>query len=56
MPNKALQLTACSLRSCAARAISVTIPVHTGTGVGRDVAVRILKDTGYSVDDFLRLQ
>jgi predicted RNA binding protein YcfA (HicA-like mRNA interferase family) len=33
---------------------SVTIPVHTGCDVGRGLAVRILKDAGFSVRDYLR--
>jgi predicted RNA binding protein YcfA (HicA-like mRNA interferase family) len=40
----------------AERQISVTIPMHTGTDVGRGLAVRILKDAGFSVDDFIRLR
>ncbi len=39
-----------------ARKISVTIPVHTGADVGRGLAVRILKDAGFSVEDYLRLR
>ncbi len=38
------------------RGISVTVPVHTGCDVGRGLAVRILKDAGFSVDDYLRLK
>ena len=33
------------------RHISVTVPVHTGCDIGRGLAVRILKDAGFSVDD-----
>ena len=36
------------------RKVSVTIPVHTGCDVGRGLAVRILKDAGFSVEDYLR--
>jgi len=36
--------------------VSVTIPVHTGCDVGRGLAVRILKDAGFSVEEFLRLR
>lgn len=36
--------------------VSVTIPVHTGCDLGRGLAVRILKDAGFSVDDYLRLR
>jgi len=39
-----------------ARKISITIPVHTGTDVGRGLAARILKDAGFSVEDYLRLR
>ncbi len=38
------------------RRVTVTIPVHTGCDVGRGLAVRILKDAGYTVDDYLRLR
>ena len=38
----------------AARRVTVTVPVHTGADVGRGLAVRILKDAGFSVDDYLR--
>jgi predicted RNA binding protein YcfA (HicA-like mRNA interferase family) len=36
--------------------LSVTIPVHTGCDLGRGLAVKILKDAGFSVDDYLRLR
>ena len=36
------------------RRIAVTVPVHTGADIGRGLAVRILKDAGFSVDDFMR--
>jgi len=36
------------------RNVSVTIPVHTGCDVGRGLAIRILKDAGFSVEDYLR--
>jgi predicted RNA binding protein YcfA (HicA-like mRNA interferase family) len=39
-----------------AQMISVTIPMHTGTDIGRGLAVRILKDAGFSVEDYLRLR
>jgi predicted RNA binding protein YcfA (HicA-like mRNA interferase family) len=39
-----------------ARKVTVTVPVHTGVDVGRGLAVRILKDAGYTVDDYLRLR
>jgi predicted RNA binding protein YcfA (HicA-like mRNA interferase family) len=38
------------------KAVSVTIPVHTGTDVGRGLAVRILKDAGFSIEDYLHLR
>jgi len=34
--------------------ISITVPIHTGCDIGRGLAVRILKDAGFSVEDFLR--
>jgi predicted RNA binding protein YcfA (HicA-like mRNA interferase family) len=34
----------------------VTIPVHAGCDMGRGLAVRILKDAGFSVEDYLRLR
>lgn len=39
-----------------AKKISVTVPIHTGCDVGRGLAARILKDAGFTVDDFLRLR
>jgi predicted RNA binding protein YcfA (HicA-like mRNA interferase family) len=38
------------------RQIAVTIPVHTGTDIARGLASRILKDAGFSVEDYLRLR
>ena len=38
------------------RSISVTVPVHTGVDIGRGLAVRILRDAGFSVEDYLRLR
>jgi predicted RNA binding protein YcfA (HicA-like mRNA interferase family) len=38
------------------RNVSVTVPVHTGCDIGRGLAVRILKDAGFSVEDYLRSQ
>ena len=38
------------------RKVSVTIPIHTGCDLGRGLAVRILKDAGFSVEDYLRLR
>ena len=34
----------------------VTIPMHTSCDVGRGLAVRVLKDAGFSVEDYLRLR
>jgi len=39
-----------------ARQVSVTIPIHTGCDLGRGLAVRILKDAGFSIEDYLRLR
>lgn len=36
--------------------VLVTIPIHTGCDIGRGLAVRILKDAGFSVDDYMRLK
>ncbi len=38
------------------KVITITIPVHTGCDIGRGLAVRILKDAGFSVEQFLRLR
>jgi len=38
------------------RNLSVTIPVHTGCDIGRGLAIRILKDAGFTVEDYLRLR
>lgn len=40
----------------AIRKVSVTVPMHTGADIGRGLAVRILKDAGFTVDDYLRLR
>ena len=32
---------------------AVTVPVHTGSDIGRGLAVRILKDAGFDIDDYL---
>jgi predicted RNA binding protein YcfA (HicA-like mRNA interferase family) len=34
----------------------VTVPVHTGCDLGRGLAARILKDAGFTVEEFLRLR
>jgi predicted RNA binding protein YcfA (HicA-like mRNA interferase family) len=36
------------------RHVAVTVPVHTRTDIGRGLAVRILEDAGFTVDDYLR--
>ena len=38
------------------RQVVVTVPMHTGADMGRGLAVRILKDAGFSVEDYLRLR
>ena len=40
----------------AGRGVALTVPVHTGCDVGRGLAVRILKDADFSVEDYLRLR
>ena len=35
------------------RKVAVTVPVHTGCDLGRGLAVRILKDAGFTVEDYL---
>jgi len=40
----------------AGRGVSVTVPVHTGMDIGRGLAIRILRDAGFSVDEFLTLR
>jgi predicted RNA binding protein YcfA (HicA-like mRNA interferase family) len=34
--------------------VSVTVPVHSGCNVGRGSAVRILKDAGFTVEEFVK--
>ncbi|HPA48353.1 MAG TPA: type II toxin-antitoxin system HicA family toxin [bacterium] len=36
--------------------IFVTIPVHAGCDIGRGLALRILKEAGFSSEDYLRLR
>ncbi|MBI3545176.1 MAG: type II toxin-antitoxin system HicA family toxin [Gammaproteobacteria bacterium] len=36
--------------------ISVTVPIHSGCDIGRGLLARILKDAGFSTEDFLRLR
>jgi predicted RNA binding protein YcfA (HicA-like mRNA interferase family) len=38
------------------RGVSATVPVHTGVDLGRGLAIRILKDAGYTVEDFVRMR
>jgi predicted RNA binding protein YcfA (HicA-like mRNA interferase family) len=33
---------------------TVTVPMHTGCDIGRGLAIRILKDAGFSIEDYLR--
>jgi len=40
----------------AQRKMAVTVPIHTGCDIGRGLAIRILKDAGFSVEDYLRLR
>ena len=40
----------------AERNLSATVPVRTGCDIGRGLAVRILKDAAFSVEDYLRLR
>lgn len=35
---------------------TVTVPVHTGVDLGRGLATRILRDAGFTVDEYLRLR
>ena len=35
------------------RKVSITIPIHKGCDIGRGLALRILRDSGFSVDEFL---
>jgi predicted RNA binding protein YcfA (HicA-like mRNA interferase family) len=36
--------------------ITVTLPLHVGCDIGRGLAARILKDAGFTVEDYLRLR
>ena len=38
------------------RHVAVTVPMHTGVDLGRGLAVRILKDAGFTVEDYIRLR
>ena len=35
------------------RDIAVTVPIHKGHDLGRGLTLRILKDAGFTADDFL---
>ncbi len=35
------------------RDIAVTVPIHKGHDLGRGLTLRILKDAGFTTDDFL---
>ncbi|MBX7255843.1 MAG: type II toxin-antitoxin system HicA family toxin [Candidatus Hydrogenedentes bacterium] len=35
---------------------AVTVPIHSHCDLGRGLTARILRDAGFSVDDFLRLK
>ncbi|MCX5874339.1 MAG: type II toxin-antitoxin system HicA family toxin [Deltaproteobacteria bacterium] len=35
------------------RRISITVPVHTGSGIGRGLAARIPKDAGFTAEDYM---
>ena len=36
--------------------LSITVPVHSGCDIGRGLAIHILKDAGFSVEDYLHLR
>jgi len=38
------------------RNATVTVPVHGAVDIGRGLAVKILRDAGFSVEDYLRLR
>ena len=40
----------------ASRSVLVTVPMHQGRDLGRGLAQSILKEAGFSVDDYLRLR
>ena len=39
-----------------AKRLAVTVPIHSGCDLGRSLAHRILKDAGFSADDYSRLR
>jgi predicted RNA binding protein YcfA (HicA-like mRNA interferase family) len=38
------------------KSITVTLPLHTGCDLGRGLAAKILKDAGFTIEDYLRLR
>lgn len=38
------------------RKVFVTVPMHSGCDIGRGLAMRILKDAGFSTQDFIDLR
>jgi len=36
------------------RKISVTVPIRTGCDIGRGLAIRILKDAGFTAEDYIQ--
>ncbi|MBI2900162.1 MAG: type II toxin-antitoxin system HicA family toxin [Planctomycetes bacterium] len=38
------------------RMVSVTVPMHPSCDVGRGLAIRILKDAGFTVEEYLRMR
>lgn len=38
------------------RDVTVTVPMHSGVDVGRGLALRILRDAGFSAEEYLRLK
>ena len=38
------------------KGVKVTVPAHGGCDVGRGLAARVLRDAGFSVEDYLRLR
>lgn len=35
---------------------TVTVPIHTGTDIGKGLLKKILSDAGFSLDEFLKLR
>jgi predicted RNA binding protein YcfA (HicA-like mRNA interferase family) len=36
--------------------LAATVPVHAGVDLGRGLAAKILRDAGYSIEDYLALR